>query len=401
MNDTDTVMPLAAVGSVAVWCGDEVTAGAGASDLAHRYSTLASTMLGLDERNHAVSGAGWMVEGNTLDVQLDAGADAASGVAVGYVFLMAGLLDSFSNVASMQQAVADTIAHAAALFPGARIVVGCGPGCIPDGTDDTTVSDQSHVLTAIRLAADQAGALCITDMRAICGNDPSLRADGISPNDAGHVRLAQTIEAAVREDQGEPLDTPVTDLKRKYTSGGNSWTARQIQTRNRREAEKREANRPTGTELNQLTSKLDALTRAQGLQQVILQQAVKALQEVVDQLNPVQNNQQTMLETQQNLQNQLKQQKDALAGQQEQLRQQQEQLSQQQSSLQSQQQQLESIVGQQGSTVSTLQSLKARLDTIQNQTLQTVGVNLQTLFTRTDQLLDRVQALEDRGSVGA
>ena len=41
MNDTDTVMPLAAVGSVAVWCGDEVTAGAGASDLAPRYSTLA------------------------------------------------------------------------------------------------------------------------------------------------------------------------------------------------------------------------------------------------------------------------------------------------------------------------------------------------------------------------
>lgn len=382
MNDTDTVtvMPLAAAGSAAVWCGDQTAAGEGASDTAHRYSTLASGALGLDERNHAVSGAGWMVEGNTLDVQLDAGADAASGVAVGYVFLMAGLLDSFSNVASMQQAVADTIAHAAALFPGARIVVGCGPGCIPDGTDDTTVSDQSHVLTAIRLAADQAGALCITDMRAICGNDPSLRADGISPNDAGHVRLAQTIEAAVREDQGEPLDTPVTDLKRKYTSGGNSWTARQIQTRNRREAEKREANRPTGTELNQLTSKLDALTRAQGLQQVILRQQQEQLRQ-----------QQEMLDRQQQ---QLKQQQDALASQQEQLKQQQEQLKQQQ-------EQLSRVVGQQGSTLASLQSLTARLDTIQNQTLQTVGVNLRILFNRTDQLFDRVQALEDSGSVGA
>ena len=372
-DDTDTVMPLAAAGSVAVWCGDEVTAGAGASDTAHRYSTLASTMLGLEERNQAEAGAGWMVDGNTLTGQLDAAAAGSTGVTVGYVFLMAGLLDSFANVAGMQQAVADTIARAAELFPGARIVVGCGPGCIPAGTDDTTVEQHAHVLTAIRLAADQVGSLCIPDMRAICGNDPSLRADGITPNDTGHALLAQTIEQAVREDQGEPLDTPVTDLKRKYISGGNSWTAGQIQRLNRREAEKREANRPTGTELTQLTSKLDALTRAQGLQQVILDQAVKVLQYATETLQKVQDNQQTMLETQQDQQDQLKQQQEQLSG----------------------------VVGQQGSTLESLQSLTARLDTIQNQTLQTVGVNLQTLFTRTDQLLERVQALEDRGSVGA
>lgn len=360
MSDTGmTPVLLAAAGSVAVWCGDEVTAGAGASDTAHRYSTLASTMLGLEERNQAEAGAGWMVDGNTLTGQLDIAASVSAGVTVGYVFLMAGLNDSFANVAGMQQAVADTIAHAVELFPGARVVVGCGPGCIPAGTDDTTVEQQAHVLTAIRLAADQAGALCITDMRSICGNDPDLRADGITPNDAGHALLAQTIEQAVREAQGEPLDTPVTNLKRKYISGGNSWTAGQIQRLNRREAEKREANRPTGTELTQLTSKLDALTRAQGLQQVILQQ------------------------------------------QQEQLRKQQEMLDRQQQQLKQQQEQLSGVVGQQGSTLASLQSLTARLDTIQNQTLQTIGVNLQTLFNRTDQLLDRVQALEDRGSVGA
>ena len=374
MSDTGmTPVPLAAAGSTAVWCGDEVTSGAGASDTARRYSTLASTMLGLEERNLAEAGAGWMVDGNTLTGQLDAAAAGSTGVTVGYVFLMAGLLDSFSNVAGMQQAVADTIAHAAALFPGARIVVGCGPGCIPAGTDDTTVEQQAHVLTAIRLAADQAGALCIPDMRAICGTDPSLRADGITPNDTGHALLAQTIEAAVREDQGEPVDTPVTNLKRRYVSGLNDMFTRQVRTQRRREAEKREANRPTGTELTQLTSKLDALTRAQGLQQVILQQQ----QEQVRQ-------QQEMLDRQQQ---QLKQQQDALASQQEQLKQQQEQLS--------------GVVGQQGSTLASLQSLTARLDTIQNQTLQTIGVNLQTLFNRTDQLLERVQALEDRGSVGA
>lgn len=360
MSDTGmTPVPLAAAGSTAVWCGDEVTAGAGASDTAHRYSTLASSALGLEERNHAKAGAGWMVGGNTLTGQLDIAASGSAGVTVGYVFLMAGLNDSFANVAGMQQAVADTITHAAALFPGTRIVVGCGPGCIPAGTDDTTVSNQAYVLTAIRLAADQAGAVCITDMRSICGNDPDLRADGITPNDTGHALLAQTIEQAVREDQGEPVDTPVTNFKRRYVSGLNDMFTRQVRTQRRREAEKREANRPTGTELTQLTSKLDALTRAQGLQQVILQQ------------------------------------------QQEQLRQQQEMLDRQQQQLKQQQEQLSGVVGQQGSTLASLQSLTARLDTIQNQTLQTIGVNLQTLFNRTDHLLDRVQALEDRGSVGA
>mgnify|MGYP000222517898 CR=1 FL=1 len=58
-------------------------------------------------------------------------------------------------------------------------------------------------------------------------------------------------------------------------------------------------------------------------------------------------------------------------------------------------------VGEQGSTLESWQSVTARWDMIQNQTVQTVGVNLQTLFTRRDQLLDRVQALEDRGSIGA
>lgn len=355
---SDDIMPLTAAGSVAVWCGDEVTAGDGASDTAHRYSTLASSTLDLDERNHAKAGAGWMVDGNALDGQLDGAAATLFGVTVGYVFLMAGLNDSFANVSGMQQVVADTIAHAAELFPGARIVVGCGPGCIPAGTDDTAVEQQAHVLTAIRLAADQAGALCIPDMRSICGNDPDLRADGITPNDAGHALLAQTIEQAVREAQGEPLDTPVTDLKRKYISGGNSWTAGQIQRLNRREAEKREANRPTGTELTQLTSKLDALTRAQGLQQVILRQ------------------QQEMLDRQQQ---QLKQQQDALASQQDQLKQQQEQLS--------------GVVGQQGDTVASLQSLTQQLqtqqsaiDTIQNQLLVTVGENFRRIFARLNAL---------------
>ena len=343
----------ASTGNLSVWCGDEVTYGNGASKTDLRYSSLTCNDLGLEEHNHAASGAGFAVTDNSIDTQLDEAASSigADNSSVSWVMLMAGLRDPYDRLTDMQQIVQTTIAKAKSLFPQAQIVVGCGPGCIPEDTNDDANENQEHILTAIRLAAEKAEAYVIPDMRVICGNDPSLRDDGISPNDAGHAALADSVVTAIRECSGEPLDTPVV-VRRKYRPSQADFLSRTIQTRNRREAEKREANRPTGTELTQLTSKLDALTRAQGLQQVIL-------------------------------------------------RQQQEMLDRQQQQLKQQQEQLSGVVGQQGSTLESVQSLTARLDTIQNQTLQTVGVNLQTLFDRTDQLLERVQALEERGGVGA
>ena len=144
----------------------------------------------------------------------------------------------------------------------------------------------------------------------------------------------------MREDQGEPLDQPVENLTRVVTSGGGDWLSRSLRGSRRREAEKREANRPTGTELSNITSKLEDVTKGQALMQAIQQQMLDQLQR-----------QQKMLESQQQ---QLKQQQYALAGQQDQLR-------QQQASLQSQQKQLESIVGQQGETVASLQTVTADL----------------------------------------
>lgn len=355
MNDAMT--PLAMAGSIAVWCGDQVTAGDGASDTAHRYSTLASGSLGLQEHNCAQSGAGWST-GVTLSTQLDTASEALDGDMVGYVMLMAGLNDPFDTIATLQKTVGDTIAKAVKLFPSAMIVVGCGPGCIPENANDDEVTERSYVLTAIRIAADETDATCIPNMRGICGSDPSLRADGISPNDAGHQLLDQAVEAAVREARGEPLDTPVVNLKRKYTSGIDDMFTRQIRSQRHREAEKREANRPTGTELTQLTRKLDELTRAQGLQQVILQQ------------------QQELLKSQQGM-----------------LERQQQQLESQQELLNGQQSSLEQVVAQQGSTVSSLQSLtqqlqsqQATLNTIQNQLLVTVGENFRRIFHRLNAL---------------
>jgi lysophospholipase L1-like esterase len=268
--------------SHAIWIGDSVTQGAGATSAAKRYSTLASQNLNLTEHNYATANTGYTTPDATgnFTTQLDTAITDTSYPhnQTGYVFLMGGLNDPYSALAAMPQAVAGLIAKAKSAYPNARIVVGVGPGCIPDSTDDDAIAEQGHVLTAIRLAATNAGALVIPDMRSICGTDPSLHANGINPNDDGHELLAKAVEAAIIADRGEPEDAPVTDLQRIYVSQGVDQFAREVNARRKREAAKNEANRPTGTELTQLTSKLDALTQIQALQQIILQQQQSVLQ---------------------------------------------------------------------------------------------------------------------------
>lgn len=356
-------------GTHAVWCGDSVTLGTGASTAAKRYSTLASGELNLTEHNYAKTNAGYLIDGNTISMQLDA-AKADTGYAhgqVGYVFLMAGLTDSYESLANMRQAVADTIAKAKRLFPAARIVAGVGPGCIPDATDAEAIARQGHVLTAITLAGTSADALVIRNMRAICGSDPDMHATGINPNDEGMRLLAQAVATSVDADKGEPLDTPVTDLTRVYTSPGADWAARQVNAQRKREASKKEANRPTGTELTQLTSKLDELTQTQGLQQIILQQ-----------------------------------QQEQIAEQQKQIEQQQAELKTAQEQLAEQQKTLKSIVDDQGSTVNQLKTITSglaatdgRVDRIQH-TLYDNQVWLKDQLSKLDQ---RVTALEHKGTV--
>ena len=56
-------------GTHAVWCGDSVTQGTGASATAKRYSTLASGELNLTEHNYAKTTAGYLIDGNTISMQ--------------------------------------------------------------------------------------------------------------------------------------------------------------------------------------------------------------------------------------------------------------------------------------------------------------------------------------------
>lgn len=327
MADDDAVALMEASQGTALWLGDGTCAGGGASDAAHRYSTLTSKALGLVEENHAATGVGFATE---PDVGSQVDAASKLGLAgVEYVFLMAGITDSYDSLGSMRSATAAAVRAAAKAWPKARVVAGVAPGCLA-GLDDAALERMELVWTAIRLGAGDAGALVRDGLWKVCGSDPALCSSGGLPNDDGHALLAESIEASVREDQGEPLDRPVEHLTRVVTSGGADWLSRSMLASRRREAEKREANRPTGTELSNITSKLEDVTKGQALMQAIQQQ-------MLDQLK----RQQKMLESQQD---QLKQQQETLQRQQTALEAAQKQLGQQQDQLGQQQDEMKKTI---------------------------------------------------------
>lgn len=327
MADDDTIASMEASQGTALWLGDGTCAGGGASDAAHRYSTLASKALGLVEANHAATGVGFATQPD-IGSQVDA-ASKLGLAGVAYVFLMAGITDSYDSLGSMRSATAAAVRAAAKAWPKARVVAGVAPGCLT-GLDDDKLGKMELVWTAIRLGAGDAGALVCDGLWKVCGSDPALCSSGRLPNDDGHALLAESIEASVREDQGEPLDRPVENLTRVVASGGGDWLSRSLRESRRREAEKREANRPTGTELSNITSKLEDVTKGQALMQAIQQQ-------MLDQLK----RQQKMLESQQD---QLKQQQETLQRQQTALEAAQKQLGQQQDQLGQQQDEMKKTI---------------------------------------------------------
>lgn len=370
----------ARAGSIIVWVGGPVTNGGGASTGSKRMSSIASRDLNLTEKNYASANA---TVSNGLVTRCYAARDDTSydHAQVAYVVLAGGLQDPVSALATVIAKTRDAINECRKAFPAARIIWAAGPGSLA-GMTDTQLTDTTTIVSAILGQARQAGALAV-NLRTVLGTDTSMQSSGILPNDTGHEALAQAIVDAIRDDQGEPVDQPITPT-RTYSSGLNDWASRQVEATRRREAEKREANRPTGTELGGVTQKLDELTQAQGVQQVLLEQQQDELDE----------HQQELEQQQQKLQSQQNQ----LTQHQTELEAQQKSLKSAQDAIKDAQEQLEQVVGDQGDQVNTLETLTQslqrtdeKIDTIQH----TLWENQQTLDRRITALADRVQNLEN------
>ncbi|RYQ68390.1 hypothetical protein PG2072B_0993 [Bifidobacterium pseudolongum subsp. globosum] len=370
----------ARAGSIIVWIGGPITVGGGAGSDADRMSTLASAQLDLTEKNYA-SVTAKVSDG--LVTRCYAARDDTSydHAQVAYVVLAGGLEDPVSALSAVISKSKDAVNECHKAFPNARIVWAASPGSLA-GMPDEKLADTSTVTAAILGQARATDCLAI-DMRKVLGTDTALQATGILPNAEGHERLAEVLIDAIRDDQGQPIDQPITP-GRNYSSGLTDWASRQVEATRRREAEKREANRPTGTELGGVTQKLDELTQAQNVQQVLLEQQQDELDE----------HQQELEAQQQKLQSQQTQ----LTKHQNELEAQQKSLKSAQDAIKQAQDQLAKIVGDQGDQVNTLKTLTEslqktdeKIDTIQ----RTLWENQQKLDNRIDKLDERVQKLEN------
>lgn len=370
----------ARAGSIIVWIGGPITAGGGAGSDADRMSTLASAQLGLTEKNYA-SVTAKVSDGLVTRCYAARDDQSYDHADVAYVVLAGGLEDPVSALSAVIYKAKDAVNECRKSFPAARIVWAASPGSLA-GMSDEKLADTSTVTAAILGQARATDSLAV-NLRTVLGVDTSLQATGILPNAAGHERLAEAIVDAIRDDQGEPVDQPITP-GRNYSSGLSDWASRQVEATRRREAEKREANRPTGTELGGVTQKLDELTQAQGVQQVLLEQQQDELDEHQQELE----SQQQKLQSQQN----------QLTKHQNELEAQQKSLKSAQDAIQKAQEQLAKIVGDQGDQVNTLKTLTEslqrtdeKIDTIQ----RTLWENQQKLDNRIDKLAERVQKLEN------
>lgn len=367
-------------GSIIVWIGGPITAGGGAGSDADRMSTLASGMLGLTEKNYA-SVTAKVSDGLVTRCYAARDDKSYDHGQVAYVVLAGGLEDPVSALSTVIYKSKDAVNECHKAFPNARIVWAASPGSLA-GMDDKKLADTSTVTAAILGQARATNALAI-DMRKVLGTDTALQATGILPNAEGHERLAEVLVDAIRDDQGEPVDQPITP-GRNYSSGLSDWASRQVEATRRREAEKREANRPTGTELGGVTQKLDELTQAQGVQQVLLEQQQDELDEHQQELE----SQQKKLQSQQ----------DQLTQHQNELEAQQKSLKNAQDAIKQAQEQLKKVVVDQGDQVNTLKTLTEslqktdeKIDTIQ----RTLWENQQKLDNRITKLAERVQKLEN------
>lgn len=370
----------ARAGTIIVWIGGPITAGGGASTPANRMSSIASRDLGLVEKNYAATNA---TVSNGLVTRCYAARDDTSydHQSVAYVILAGGLEDPVSALPAVIYKARDAANECRKAFPQARIIWAAGPGSLA-GMNDTQLADTTTIVSAILGQARSAGALAV-NLRTVLGTDTSMQSSGILPNDTGHEALAQAIVEAIEDDRAEPVDTPITPT-RTYSSGLSDWASRQVDATRRREAEKREANRPTGTELGGVTQKLDELTQQQGVQQVLLEQQQDELDEHQQELEA----QQQKLQSQQN----------QLTQHQSELEAQQKSLKSAQDAIKKAQEQLAKIVGDQGDQVNTLKTLTEslqktdeKIDTIQ----RTLWENQQKLDNRIDKLDERVQKLEN------
>lgn len=261
-----------------VWVGDSTCYGYYASTLEGRYSSITSRAMGWDELNFSVPSSGYTVPGyRTFDQQLAEGASQVPDPqSVSRVLIMGGVNDAGRDPDEVAKAVGAAVAQARSSYPQARVVVGVEPTV--HSMDANRQQARVAMAKVIQDAAGKVADLVIPGMMDVCGADESLRSDEWHPNSRGHQLIAGYILRHLDGyDPGAGHDD-VGTVRRRYAPGRADTAANDIRERIRREREKSEANRPTGTEIDQTSAKLKAVTAQLKAQQEQLEQQQESLE---------------------------------------------------------------------------------------------------------------------------
>lgn len=334
----------------ALFFGDGNPAGTGITDESKRWPQLLAAALSLTSHVYAAEGAGYAVQSKSVLAQMTVAAADANVPAdsVGLVVLAAGYEDAKAkaNVSVAASQVFDIATAVRRRYKNAKLAIMVGPqGLQPDGFGD----DYEPFLKGLSAACRTVGADAVVDAWDwLFAKPDDVQSDGVHPNEAGHALIAtqaQPLMPAV--DVPEPPDlTPVDPLGvRKYAPGRADWSKDSVRAERRRNTEKNQANNSTGSETEQTTIKLNALTKQLQAQQELTTGLTGQLAQTIQQQQIMQGK---------------------LAEQQTQLGIQQDTLKDQQSQLTDIVTQLQAVVGSQGDTVESLKTVTDHLTSQQD-----------------------------------
>lgn len=187
---------------VAAFMGDSYTAGAGAGDQAHRFTSLVAAHESWVEQNFGVGGTGYVttVEGSSAQkaCSLDRCPSypeviAQAAAANPSIVIVSGGRNDVPNVDGKYAAgVADFFQQLRAALPDAQIIA-----TSPLWGADVPPSELASIARAVQDGVTAVGGTYLDIGQPLRGHPEWIIADGIHPNAAGHAAIAQAVDAAL------------------------------------------------------------------------------------------------------------------------------------------------------------------------------------------------------------
>ncbi len=171
--------------------GDSYTLGVGASDPAHRWSTLICASRGWREFNPSVDGLGFVRNRGALDLPT-----ALVAAAPDILIVALGLNDNFAYPTageSIRSAMRADLRRLRTELPAARMVV-----VEPFWYTDERPESVETIIGWARAAAAEVGADFVPGAsRWIEGRSDLMAADGLHPDDAGYAEIGRRMDSAL------------------------------------------------------------------------------------------------------------------------------------------------------------------------------------------------------------